>query len=187
MERYTAVETIVRCIGPRDLLLTTTGMITREVFVANDRPDNFYMIGSMGLLSSLGLGLALLKKDRNIVVIDGDGSALMSLGTIPLIAYESPRNFRYIILDNNSYESTGAQPCISEKIDLGSIVKASGFRHVESVEEPESLEMALKKTFSIDGPSCLHVSVDISRVDGVPRVSHEPEEIRDRFKQRVMS
>jgi len=187
MERYVAIEKILQHVEPDDLVLTTTGMPSREAFVANDRPGNFYMIGSMGLLSSLGLGLALLNKDRRVIVVDGDGSALMSLGTVPLISYEAPRNFYYIILDNAAYESTGGQPCISGKIDLGKIVEAADFRRVESIENTEELERVLRQTLRQEGPACIHVHVEISRVKGIPRVSHSPEEIRDRFRKHVES
>jgi len=186
MERYTAIETILQQVKVDDLVLTTTGMPSREAFAANDRPGNFYMIGSMGLLSSLGLGLALLNKNRRVIVIDGDGSALMSLGTVPLISSEAPQNLYYMILDNAAYESTGGQPCISGKIDLGRLVQAAGFRQVESVENTEVLERILRQMLVQDGPSCIHVHVESSRVEGITRVSHSPEEIRDRFREHVV-
>jgi thiamine pyrophosphate-dependent acetolactate synthase large subunit-like protein len=187
MERYTAIETILRHVREDDLVLITTGMPSREAFVADDRPGNFYMIGSMGLLSSLGLGLALSNKGQRVIVIDGDGSALMSLGTVPLIAYEAPENLHYVILDNATYESTGGQPCISGKVDLGKIVRAAGFRQLESVEDKKSLEQKVTQTLAAEGPTCMHVRVDVSHVEGIPRVSHSPEEIRDRFRKQVRS
>ena len=98
-------------------------MISREVFFTNDRPGNFYMIGSMGLLSSFGLGLALQFPEKKVYILEGDGSALMSLGTLPLIATESPKNLFHVILDNEAYESTGSQPSISSKVDLDEIAK----------------------------------------------------------------
>ena len=85
IERYRAIEKILEHVAPSDLVLSTTGMISREVFMTRDRPENFYMIGSMGLLSSFGLGLALLAPQQRVFVLEGDGSALMSLGTLPLI------------------------------------------------------------------------------------------------------
>lgn len=186
MERYTAIETILQQVGPDDLVLTTTGMPSREAFVANDRPGNFYMIGSMGFLSSLGLGLALLNKNRRVIVIDGDGSALMSLGTVPLISFEAPQNLYYMILDNAAYESTGGQPCISGKVDLGRIVQAAGFRQVEGAENTEVLKRILRQMLVQGGPSCIHVHVESSRVEGITRVSYSPEEIRDRFREHVV-
>ena len=103
IDRITAIETILNRVKDGDLVLSTTGMISREVFVTDDRPGNFYMIGSMGLLSSFGLGLALMSPQQRVRVIEGDGSALMSLGNMPLIATERPGNLVHLILDNEAY------------------------------------------------------------------------------------
>ena len=108
--RYRAIEKILEQVESGDVVLSTTGMISREVFQTKDRPGNFYMLGSMGLLSSFGLGLALLQPDRRVFVLEGDGSALMSLGTLPLIAAEQVANLIHLVLDNEAYESTGGQP-----------------------------------------------------------------------------
>lgn len=113
IERCLAIQKILEQVENEDLALTTTGMVSREAFVANDRPGNFYMLGSLGLLSSFGLGLALLRPERWVFVLEGDGSALMSMGTLALIPTEAPRNLVHIILDNEAYESTGGQPSIS--------------------------------------------------------------------------
>ena len=140
--RYQAIQTVLHRVNPEDLVLSTTGMISREVFITNDRPGNFYMIGSMGLLSSFGLGLALQSEGQRVYVLEGDGSALMSLGTLPLIATEGPDNLFHIILDNEAYESTGIQPSISSKVDLDEIAKSSGYPHVTRAEELGFLEEA---------------------------------------------
>ena len=91
IDRYKAIAAILTHAVNDDLVLSTTGMISREAFATLDRPGNFYMIGSMGLLSSFGLGLAVLTPQRRVFVLEGDGSALMSLGALPLIAAERPR------------------------------------------------------------------------------------------------
>ena len=124
IDRYQAIQQILKRVKPDDLVLSTTGMISREVFTADDRTANFYMIGSMGLLSSFGLGLALLSPEQKVYVLEGDGSALMSLGTLPLIATEHPANLVHIILDNEAYESTGAQPSISSNVELADLGRA---------------------------------------------------------------
>ncbi len=183
--RITAIQALVRRVEANDLVLSTTGMISREVFVTDDRPANFYMLGSMGLLSSFGLGLALQSPDRRVYVLEGDGSALMSLGSLPLIASERPKNLIHIILDNESYESTGAQPSISSKVDLAEIGKSSGYARVVRVEDIESLEGALKDNDTVPGPHLILVKVGIAPVKDIPRVSHTPTEIRDRFKAGV--
>ncbi len=187
IDRYIAIQAILRVVQANDLVLSTTGMISREVFVTDDRPANFYMIGSMGLLASFGLGLALQSPGQRVYVLEGDGSALMSLGTMPLIATEQPQNLVHIILDNESYESTGAQPSISSKVDLAEIGKSCGYAHVVRVEDVETLEGALQDNESAPGPHLILAKVGIAPVKDIPRVSHTPTEIRDRFKAKVQS
>lgn len=187
IDRYVAIQTILGRVKDSDLVLSTTGMISREVFVTDDRPANFYMIGSMGLLSSFGLGLALHSANKRIYVLEGDGSALMSLGALPLIATEHPTNLVHFILDNEAYESTGVQPSISSKVDLAEIGRSCGYAHVARVEDVESLEGALQDSDTISGPHMIMVKVGIAPVKGIPRVSHTPIEIRDRFRTMVQS
>ena len=187
IDRYVAIQTILGKVEDSDLVLSTTGMISREVFVTDDRTANFYMIGSMGLLSSFGLGLALQSPDKRVYVLEGDGSALMSLGALPLIASERPTNLVHVILDNEAYESTGAQPSISSKVDLAEIAKSCGYAHVVRVEDVESLEGALQDNETIPGPNLIMVKVGIAPVKRIPRITHTPTEIRDRFKVRVQS
>lgn len=183
MERYRAIEQILGHLGPYDLLLSTTGMISREVFVTDDRTSNFYMLGSMGLLSSFGLGLAMLKPERRIFVLEGDGSALMSLGTLPLIAAEAPANLVHIILDNEAYESTGGQPSITSTVDLAEIGSSSGYRQVLKASDLEGLSAALIECDEMAGPYLVVIKCSIAGIEGIPRVSHAPTEIRDRFRK----
>ena len=183
--RYEAITTILEYVEADDLVLSTTGMISREVFATRDRPENFYMIGSMGLLSSFGLGLALLTPQRRVFVLEGDGSALMSLGTLPLIAAEHPDNLTHIILDNEAYESTGAQPSISSKVDLGDVAGSCGYACVAWVDGTGELDLALSQCDLGEGPFLILVKVGIAPVEGIPRVSHSPTDIRDRFKDSI--
>ena len=185
IDRYKAIEKILAHVRPTDLVLSTTGMISREVFSTQDRPGNFYMIGSMGLLSSFGLGLALISPEQRVFVVEGDGSALMSLGTLPLIASESPSNLVHFILDNESYESTGGQPTISSKVDLAAVAKSCGYAQVARVDDIEGLEDALMGIAGTPGPHLVLVKAGIAPVEGIPRVTIPPTEIRDRFRSSV--
>jgi thiamine pyrophosphate-dependent acetolactate synthase large subunit-like protein len=185
IERYKAIATILQHVGARDLVLSTTGMISREVFMTNDRPGNFYMLGSMGLLSAFGLGLALLSPEQRVFILEGDGSALMSLGTLPLIAAEGPANLIHIILDNEAYESTGAQPSISAQVDLAQVGQSCGYKCVRHADNSASIDQALAVCLASPGPALLLIKVGIAPVSGIPRVSHSPTAIRDRFHSAV--
>ena len=179
--RYRAIEKILERVEIGDVVLSTTGMISREVFQTEDRAGNFYMLGSMGLLSSFGLGLALLQPARRVFVLAGDGIALMSLGTLPLIASEGANNLSHLVLDNEAYESTGGQPSISAGVDLAQIAKNSGYRNVMRPGDIEGLEDALDQSINHPGPQFILIKVGIAPVPDIPRVNLTPIEIRDRF------
>lgn len=181
MVRRQAIDIVFEQVGGDDLVLTTTGLISRESFASHDRPGNFYMIGSMGLLSSIGLGLALLKPSRRVFVLEGDGSALMSLGAIPLIATEAPRNLLHVILDNEAYESTGGQPSITSRVDLAGIAEAAGYARSVAVRTENELRNELAVALAGTGPNLVLAKVGISSGHDLPRVAHSPVEIRDRF------
>ena len=185
IDRYEAIGKVMEHVRDGDLVLSTTGMISREVFITDDRPGNFYMLGSMGLLSAFGLGLATATPEQRVLVLEGDGSALMSMGTLPLIAVESPSNLVHIILDNEAYESTGGQPSISSGVDLAEVGKSCGYQRVVRADDIECLESALSDCDNGHGPHLILVKVGIAPVDGIPRVSHSPTDIRDRFRSCV--
>ena len=185
IDRYLAVQKILEHVGASDLVLSTTGMISREVFVSGDRAGNFYMLGSMGLLSSFGLGLALFNPEQRVFVLEGDGSALMSLGAVPLIGSEGPGNLIHIILDNEAYESTGGQPSISSGFDLTRVAEGAGYRTVARTGDVEGLQSALLECARGPGPHLILVKAGIVPVKGIPRVSHSPTDIRDRFNSSV--
>ena len=187
IERHQAIVAIMKHVGVDALLLTTTGMISREVFATQDRPSNFYMIGSMGLLSSFGLGLALIAPNKRIVILEGDGSALMSLGTLSLIGSESPENLLHIILDNEAYESTGGQASISSKVDLSEIGHSCGYHQVMRVHNIEGLATTLVKSGKKRGPFLILVKTNLSQTQNIPRVSLPPTEIRNRFRRYLLN
>jgi phosphonopyruvate decarboxylase len=183
MTRHEALEHILTPLSGRDLALFTTGMISREAFNIRDRAENFYMIGSMGLLNALGLGLALQSPARRIWVIEGDGSALMSLGTLPLIATMRLHNLIHIVLDNEAYESTGGQPTISSEVDLATLAEAAGYARVRRAKDRLSLEQALHEAGDAEVLSFILVKVTGRAPEGLGRVSLTPEAIKHRFSQ----
>ncbi|MFQ5839263.1 MAG: thiamine pyrophosphate-dependent enzyme [Candidatus Methylomirabilales bacterium] len=185
MTRAEAIATVVRHLTD-ELVVAANGFLSRETIQAKDRPENFYMIGSMGLAAPIGLGIALARPERRVVVFDGDGNLLMGLGILPQVAERAPRNFHHIVFDNAAYGSTGNQPTITERVALELIAKAAGYRSAERVCDLASLEAVLPTFFAADGPAFLLVRVTISSHDqDAPRVHHPPEAITERFRAAV--
>jgi len=120
MNRAEAIIKILKEIKEDDIIISSTGYISRELFKQKDRKLNFYMMGSMGCAVPIGLGLSFHVK-QNVIVVTGDGSALMGLGSLVTCAKEAPKNLRVIILDNKVHESTGGQETSSMYIDFKDI------------------------------------------------------------------
>ena len=118
-------------------------------------------------------------------MLDGDGSALMKLGTMGTIGAYAPENLIHVVMDNGTYESTGGQPTISPRIDLAKIADSCGYQHVARVEDGENLAGALAECATAPSPHFILAKVGVASLDEIPRVSHSPTGIRDRFKSAV--
>lgn len=175
-----ALGVIFPHLNDDDIALFTTGMISRYAFSCNDRKSNFYMLGSMGLVSSVGLGIAFNTKKR-VFVFDGDGSLLMDMGTMAMISYERPRNLIHILLDNEAYESTGNQPTVSKEIDLSRIAKSMGYSKVLRIGDSERLKSGFKAILSQPGPVFVLIKVDVENEGIPPRVFITPEGLTRRI------
>ncbi|MEZ5334702.1 MAG: thiamine pyrophosphate-dependent enzyme [Methanolobus sp.] len=148
MKRIDAINEIAEKAEETDaLLVANIGIPCKELHHLCDIPNNFYMLGSMGLSSSIGLGLALSKPDKKVISIDGDGSVLMNMGTLATIASVQPENYLLVIIDNRAYGSTGNQPTATSKnTDLAQVAKGAGNEVVYEVDTPESLRKPSKST-----------------------------------------
>jgi thiamine pyrophosphate-dependent acetolactate synthase large subunit-like protein len=163
-------------------VVCATGFISREARAALDRPEQFYMIGSMGQASSIGLGAALAQPQRPIVVLDGDGSLLMNLGMVTMAGMLAPRNFYHLVLDNGVYASTGNQPT-GLRAPLEAFAREAGSRQVVRVAEPEALRQRLAAMLREPGPAFLLVAIRTDEQAPAPRVPHEPEAMTERFRR----
>ena len=134
MARREAIQNIMKYIED-ELVICNIGFPSRELYDIEDRDRNFYMIGSMGLASSIGLGLALARPDRDVVVIDGDGSLLMNMGSLVTIFANNPHNLTWIVIDNGAYGSTGNQDTYAQVLDLAKIAKGVGFKNSYKFED----------------------------------------------------
>jgi len=162
-------------------VIHANGFICRESFKLQDRPGNFYMIGSMGLASSIGLGVALCRPDKKVIIFDGDGNVLMAMATLAMIAATAPKNLVHIVFDNQVYESTGSQRSLSGSVPLEEVARSSGYPVALKVTKIEDVKPAFEKLMSGDGPGFLLIKVDPVFDPKTGRVTHTPEEIKTRF------
>lgn len=142
MKRQEAIKVIMTTIGSRDVVISTTGLISREVFENFDSERNIYVPGSMGLASSIGLGLAMAQPTKKVVVIDGDASLLMNLGSIVTIGNKQPTNLLHIVLDNGAYASCNEERSMSDTARLDELASNVGYRYVWTVCGQEDLKRA---------------------------------------------
>ncbi|WP_414470212.1 sulfopyruvate decarboxylase subunit beta [Methanobacterium sp. ACI-7] len=179
MERIEAIKTIAESLDD-ELVICNIGFPSRELYSVKDSPTHFYMLGSMGMASSIGLGLALSTK-RKVVVFDGDGSVLMNMGTLVTIFSQDPKNMILVVFDNQCYGSTGSQCTYTTKIDLHEVAKSVGFKNTFVFEE----EIDFKKALDAEGPVFVHMKVKPGNAD-VPVIEMEPEEIKERFMEELI-
>jgi len=183
MTRLTAVASTLKAIGD-SAVIHANGYICRESFSIADRPQSFYMIGSMGLAPAIALGLALAGPARHTVVFDGDGNLLMNLGILPMIGARRPPNLLHLVFDNEVYGSTGNQASPSRDVRLDRVAAAAGFATTVAVTEPLALEAALAAALAAPGPHFVLVKVTPEEGE-VPRIPYTPVALRDRFRMAV--
>lgn len=163
MTRETAIETIANSLNESDIIVSTTGKCSRELFEYRERlkqghNKEFLMVGSMGLASSFASSISLEKPNRRVYVLDGDGAAIMSAETLATIGHYKP-NLNHIILDNSSHDSTGGQPTVSSTINFEQVALGFGYNGASSVSKKEDLIEVLKQLREKKGPQMLIVKV----------------------------
>ena len=164
----------------RDAIVATTGFTGRELYACSDRENQFYMVGSMGCGSSLGLGLALAQPQRRVIVLDGDGAALMRLGALTTIGYQRPANLVHILLDNTMHESTGGQGTVSHSIDFCALAAACGYQRILRVATADALRQALHPAGA--GLCFVHAKIKPGTPNDLPRPAIAPPEVAARFE-----
>jgi len=160
MKRKDALGTIMNSVSNNDAIISSTGLISRELYENHDSAQIFYMVGSMGLASSIGLGLAMCKPDRRVVTIDGDGSLLMNLCSLPTIGHFAPNNLTHIVLDNGAYASCNEEPSISKNTRLDEMAKIAGYSNVYKVDDEKGLRKAIQDSYR-QGPSFILAYIEL--------------------------
>ena len=161
------------------LVVCNIGLPSQELHLIDDRATNFYMLGTMGLASSIGLGLALAQ-DKKVISIDGDGSVLTNFGTLPTIANNVADNFILLIIDNGSYGSTGDQPTYAgRKTSLSAVAEACGCENVVECRAEDTVQ-AVKDAIASDKMTIIVSKCESGNIK-VPVITMDPVTIRDRF------
>ncbi len=178
MIRSEVLKTLVPVISDQ-FVVCNIGLPSQELHMLDDQPTNFYMLGTMGLASSIGLGLALAQKQK-IIAIDGDGSVLTNLGTLPTIANNPADNFILLIIDNGSYGSTGDQPTYAGmKTSLARVAEACGCDNVVECRAEETVDV-MKAAIASDKMTIIVCKCESGNIP-VPNITIDQVVIRDRF------
>ena len=164
MTREDAIQTVAGQLGEKDAIVSTTGMISRELFEARTawgqgHESDFLTVGSMGHASQIALGIALEKTDRTIWCFDGDGASIMHMGSMAITASKAPRNYIHVVFNNGAHDSVGGQPTVGLKIDLPAVAQAVGYSATFSVDNKDDLQRIIKEVKDAQGPVFLEVKV----------------------------
>jgi sulfopyruvate decarboxylase subunit beta len=181
MRRYEALQEIMRAVTDEPVVINL-GHPAQELFSLRDRPQNFYMLGSMGLCSSIGHGLAL-SQPKKVVVIDGDAAVTMNMGGFATIGHTRPKNLVQIVIDNGANGSTGFQPSFTaERLKLEEVARAAGLEQIEVVTERERIAPAVSAALKGErGPYFILIRTQVGMPNGISVIPLGPIEIKDRF------
>ena len=184
MIRKTAITIALEQIEYEERIIAANGFISRDLFSISDTRPTFYMIGSMGLASSIGLGIALKDPEKRVFVFDGDGNILMNLGSLTTIGSLKPKNLVHVVFDNSVHESTGSQPTNTNFVSVEKIAKACNYNHTFTVRTENSFEKILRKIKKLTGPIMIVVKIQQSNEKSSGRVNYEPVEMKEYFMSR---
>lgn len=166
MSREEAIQTVASALGEKDCIVSTTGMISRELFeyrvaMNQGHERDFLTVGSMGHASQIALGIALAQPERRVWCFDGDGAAIMHMGSMAIVANKAPKNYIHVVFNNGAHDSVGGQPTVGLKIDLPAIAKAVGYKAAMSIDNKEDLEHQLSnyQLSTTEGPILLEIRV----------------------------
>ena len=164
LSREEAIQTVAASLGAQDVIVSTTGMISRELFEyrtarGESHERDFLTVGSMGHASQIALGIALEKPGRRVWCFDGDGAVIMHMGGMAIVAEKAPSNYVHVVFNNGAHDSVGGQPTVGLDIDLCSVAKALGYKAAFSADNKDDLDVLLREVKHVDGPLLIQVQV----------------------------
>jgi phosphonopyruvate decarboxylase len=184
--RETALKQVLERLGHRDVVVSTTGMASREVFeyrssCGQGHERDFLTVGGMGHASQIALGVARQRPDVTVVCLDGDGAAIMHLGALAIIGASPVGNLKHVVLNNGAHDSVGGQPTVGLKIDLPAVAKGLGYAFADSCESSAQIQSGLDGLFSAKGPALLEIKVRKGNRADLGRPSIAPMESKDAY------
>ncbi|WP_428377432.1 phosphonopyruvate decarboxylase [Lichenicoccus sp.] len=180
--RIALLERLLGLLPEQAAVIATTGKSGRELFTLSDRPQHLYQVGSMGGASGMALGVALSRPERRVVVLDGDGAALMKLGSLATIGAQQPANLLHVLLDNGVHDSTGGQATVSPSVDFAAVALACGYASAWSVDDADGFEQAMRAALDRDGPVLVHARISPGSIKALGRPTVPPHEVARRFR-----
>ena len=164
LSREEAIQITAAALGSNDCIVSTTGMISRELFeyrttMGQSHERDFLTVGSMGHASQIALGIAMEKPDRHVWCFDGDGAVIMHMGSMAITASKAPGNLVHVLFNNGAHDSVGGQPTVGLNIDIPAIAKAVGYKNAFSVNTAEALKTLLGNPAIKEGPVLIEVQV----------------------------
>jgi phosphonopyruvate decarboxylase len=179
LERESAIKAIVNEISADDVIVSTTGKTSRELYeyrvtLGQGHQNDFLTVGSMGHCSQIAMGVALQKKGLQVFCIDGDGSVIMHMGSLAISGKRAPANFKHIVINNGAHDSVGGQKTVGFEIDLVKVADACGYRSVYRAESKDELVNILRTMKDAQGPSFLEVRVKLGSREDLGRPKETP-------------
>lgn len=186
LEREDAIKSVVDLLDPKDVVVSSTGKISRELFeyreaLGHDHDRDFLTVGSMGHSSPIALGIALSKPDMDVYCIEGDGSFIMHMGSLAIVGSVAPKNLKHIVLNNGAHDSVGGQPTAGFDIDIPGVAKDCGYKftmRAETLTEVKEYVQLLKES---QGPALLEIRVKKGSRDDLGRPTTTPLENKQAF------
>ncbi len=190
MSREEAIQTVAAALGEKDCIVSTTGMISRELFeyrtaMNQGHERDFLTVGSMGHASQIALGIALAQPDRRVWCFDGDGATIMHMGSLAIVASKKPANYIHVVFNNGAHDSVGGQPTVGFKIDLTAVAKAVGYAAAFSVSTKEDLnyQLSIPNSQLQKGPILLEIKVKKGNRKDLGRPTTTPIENKEALMQ----
>ena len=187
LTRTDALEIILDTLRGDEAIVATTGKTGRELFTVADRPNHIYVVGGMGTASAIGFGIAHAAPRQPVVVLDGDGAALMKLGNFATIGAYAPANLLHIVLDNQSHDSTGGQATVSGTLRFAEVAAAANYRHAHTAERPNDIRASLRFLREQAGPCLLQIKIRPGSPKTLGRPTIKPHEVKQRFMEWMRS